>query len=118
MGDEGEKQIEIWKVKRVSAPCLILLAWDWARSICALPDVSVCYAAHQSFRSGKRKWDIHDQSYYASKGSGVGCDCYGVSDSSVPQWTRNAYIYILHVHGIPPLKAPYAAGVPGPENAG
>ena len=27
MGDEGEKQIEIWKVKRVSAHCLYLLLY-------------------------------------------------------------------------------------------
>lgn len=29
MGDEGEKQIEIWKVKRVSTACLMLLLWCW-----------------------------------------------------------------------------------------
>ncbi len=118
MGDEGEKQIEIWKVKRVSAPCLILLAWDWERAFAALPDVNVCCAAHQSFRSGKRKWDIHDQSHYASKGSGVGCDCYGVGDSSAPKWCRNAYTNIFCVLGSSSVKAPCTAGVSGPENAG
>ncbi len=27
-------------------------------------------AAHQSFGSSQRQWDIHDQPYYATEGSG------------------------------------------------
>ena len=41
MGDEGEKQIEIWKVKRVSAPCLILLLGYKHGLPAALPDARI-----------------------------------------------------------------------------
>ena len=83
MGDEGEKQIEIWKVKRVSAPCLILLLGYEHTLPAALPDARIsALQLIKAFRSGKRERDIHDQSHYASERSGEACDCYTMKYSS------------------------------------
>lgn len=71
MGDEGEKQVEIWKVKRVSdaAICTPLAFVCLGILLCILTLLYVT-AAHQSFGSSKRQWNFYDQLDHASEGSG------------------------------------------------
>lgn len=65
--EDSDKQVEIWKIKRVCFFCWDLM-WPGAAQLCM--HSRMVDAVDQSIGGGQREWDVHDFIDHATKGSG------------------------------------------------